>query len=156
MSEIENPDGGPGVTEPKPRKSRSRLRQKDPDAKVRYLVQQQGGDFIIEIPASWKVTFGAVNPGSGEVGHRGSLHCMRVYEGEKVRAVYCDVKGFRDTSIAMARQVKSEMRQSRWEQDSEGNFKGSRERKMTTGPLLVEGDFDGDAPDFDEDGELAF
>lgn len=127
----------------------SKNRQKDPDAKVRYLVQQQGGDFIIEISAAWKVTFGAVNPGPSGGDYRDkSLHCMRVYEGEKVRAVYCDVKGFRDTSIPMARQVKSEMRSSTWQQDSEGNFKEAREREMATGPVLIEGAFTGDEPVF--------
>lgn len=130
------------------------MRQKDPTAKIRYLVQQQSADFVIEVPASWKLTFGMVNPGS-EMGRSGSLHCLRVYEGEKVRAVYCDIKGFRDLSIPMARKVQSETRSSEWRQDSEGNFKGSRERKLEAGPTIIEGDFDGDDPDFNE-GELAF
>lgn len=128
------------------------VRQKDPDAKIRYLVQQQQADFVIEIPASWKVTFGAVNPGS-EMG-RGALHCMRVYEGEKVRAVYCDVKGFRDLSIPMARKVQSETRASEWRSDSEGNFAHESSRKLTSGPPIIEGEFDGDVPGFD--GDLVF
>lgn len=123
------------------------VRQKDPKAMIRYLVQQQGGDFVIEIPASWKVTFGAVNPGSD--GMRGGLHCMRVYEAEKVRAVYCDVKGFRDLSIAMARKVQSEVRNSTWTGDSEGNFKNTTERQLRAGPPIIEGEFNGGAPDFD-------
>lgn len=105
------------------------VRQKDPDATIKYLVNAQGGEFVIEIPASWKVTFGAVNPGAGPTG-RHELHCMRVYEGEKVRGVFCDVRGFRDLSIPLARKVQSETRAASWTQDSSGNFKGITERQI--------------------------
>src|SRR5258708_6777712 len=99
-------------------------RQRDPQATIRYLVREQSGEFVIEIPAHWRVTFGAISPGGAG---RHDLHCMRVYEGEKVRAVYCDVKGFRDLSIPMARKVQSETRSSEWTQDSTGNFKQATE-----------------------------
>jgi hypothetical protein len=105
------------------------FRQKDPNATIRYLVNQQGGEFVIEIPASWKVTLGAVNPGKGAYDGQ-SLHCMRIWEGEKQRAVFCDVRGFRDLSIPMARKVQSETRASSWTQDSAGNFKGTDERQI--------------------------
>jgi hypothetical protein len=114
------------------------LRQKDPDAKIRYVVNQHNGDFIIEIPASWKVTFGAVNPANSGMGGRSDLHCMRVYEGEKVRAVYCDVKGFRDLSIPMARKVQSETRASTWTSDSDGSFQGTIERQLGESAYIVE------------------
>jgi hypothetical protein len=115
------------------------LRQKDADATIRYLVSQDKGEFVIEIPANWKVTFGAVNPGSAD-GMRRDLHCMRVYEGEKVRAVYCDVRGFRDLSIPMARKVQSETRASTWSQDSTGNFKGTTERQLGEASFVPEAD----------------
>jgi hypothetical protein len=113
-------------------------RQKDPEATVRYLVNQDKGEFVIEISAAWKVTFGAVNPGAGNGSGRYDLHCLRVYEGEKLRAVYCDVKGFRDLSIPMARKVQSEMRESSWTQDSAGNFKARAERKMGESGFVLE------------------
>jgi hypothetical protein len=112
-------------------------RQSDPDSTIRYLVNAQGGDFVIEIPASWKVTFGAVNPGNGAYAGK-DLHCMRVYEGEKVRAVYCDVRSFRDLSIPMARKVQSEVRESRWTADSEGNFEASAKRQLGDSSFVPE------------------
>jgi hypothetical protein len=105
-------------------------RQADPDAKVTLLVQRdRNGDFTIQIPASWKVTFGAVNPGNGNVG-RHDLHCLRIYEGEKLRAVYCDVRGFRDLSIPMAVKVSKETGSASWVHDSDGNFERSERRQI--------------------------
>lgn len=103
-------------------------RQADPEVKINYLVNADKGDFIIEIPAHWKVTFGAVNPGGNMSRH--DLHCLRVWEGEKLRAVYCDIRGFRDLSIPMCRKVQAETRSSTWTMDSAGNFTGSTERTM--------------------------
>ena len=105
-------------------------RQADPEAKVTLLVQRdRNGDFTIQIPASWKVTFGAVNPGSN--GHSGrDLHCLRIYEGEKLRAVYCDVRGFRDLSIPMAVKVSKETGSASWVHDSDGNFERNESRQI--------------------------
>lgn len=104
-------------------------RQADPDAKITLLVQRdRNGDFTIQIPASWKVTFGAVNPGSGHSGR--DLHCLRIYEGEKLRAVYCDVRGFRDLSIPMAVKVTKETGSASWVHDSDGNFERNESRQI--------------------------
>lgn len=101
-------------------------RQADPDAKVRYLVQAQPHDFIIEIAASWKVTFGAINPGAGN-GYEESrrLHCLRVWEGEKCRAVFANVSGLRDLSIPFAVKIEKQTGSAEWSHDSEGNFDSS-------------------------------
>lgn len=127
------------------------LRQKNPDAKIRYLVNQQGGEFVIELPACWKVTFGDVNPGKGAFnGHE--LHCLRVWEGEKCRGLFCDVRSFRDLSIPMARKVQSETRSSAWTQDSEGNFSGTTERQISDPEWRFDSEgtiaFDGEAVPF--------
>lgn len=90
-------------------------------AKKKYLVSAQPADFVIEVPADWKLTFGAVNPGAGNMG-RHDLHCLRVWEGQKLRGVYCDVRGFRDLSIPLARKVQSETGSASWNKDSQGNF----------------------------------
>lgn len=105
-------------------------RQADPDATVQYLVLQAGSEFIVELKASWKVTFGAVNPGAPP--HGRDLHCVRVWEGEKLRAVFCDVRGFRDLSIPLARKVSKETGSASWTMDSEGNFEGNTERQLET------------------------
>jgi hypothetical protein len=107
-------------------------RQKEtPDELISYYVSTgRGEDFVLQIKASWKVTFGAVNPGAPP--HGRDLHCLRVWEGEKLRAVFCDVRGVRDLSIPLMRKVASETRESTWHQDSEGNFEQSSKRQIET------------------------
>lgn len=107
--------------------ARKKLRQNLPDETIRYLVKEGGRNFgedgkhfVIEVPADWKVTFANVNPNSPQGGNGG--HCLRVYEGEKLRAVYCDIIGFRDLSIPFAREVSQSVGKREWESDSEGNF----------------------------------
>lgn len=93
---------------------------------VKYLMTGAQGEFVIEIPASWKVTFGAVNPGTGQ-GYDHRLHCVRVWETDKkLRAVFCDVRGIRDLSIPLARKVQRETGSAEWAMDSEGNFERSQ------------------------------
>lgn len=101
---------------------------------IKYLILQQGGEFVIELPAEYKLTFGAVNPGGGAVSGR-DLHCLRVYDGPNtktshLRAVYCDVRGFRDLSIPLARKVQKETGSSSWTMDSEGGFEATRKREL--------------------------
>lgn len=106
-------------------------RQADPDAKINLLVQRdRGSDFTMEVPASWKITFGAVNPGAPP--HGRDLHCLRVWEGEKLRAVFCDVRGFRDLSIPLAVKVSKETGSANWVQDSMGNFERNSKRQIET------------------------
>jgi hypothetical protein len=110
-------------------------RQKDtPEELVTYLVQRSGQpDFQMQVPAAWKLTFGAVNPGAPDAqgGYRDrSLHCLRVYEGEKVRAVFCDVRGFRDMSIKFARKIEVESGSATWARDDAGNYEASEKRQL--------------------------
>jgi hypothetical protein len=104
----------------------------DPTPIVKYLVNGAHGEFVIELPATWKVTFGAVNPGSGQGGgFDRSLHCLRVWETkDKLRAVFCDVRGIRDLSIPLARKVQRETGSAEWAMDSEGNFERSQRRAI--------------------------
>ena len=95
------------------------------------------GQFVIEIPKTWRVTFGYVNPAVRESGYRDG-HCLRVYEGEKLRAVYANVQSFRDLSIPLARKVSKETGSAEWTMDSAGNFE--ERRKVEVQAELVEGD----------------
>ena len=106
----------------------------EPESTTKYLVLQAGGEFVIEVPSDYKLTFGAVNPGNGAVGGR-DLHCLRVYDGpnaktSNLRAVYCDVRGFRDLSIPLARKVQKETGSSSWTMDSEGGFERTAKREI--------------------------
>jgi hypothetical protein len=94
----------------------SRQRMKNPPA-IQYLINKGhngSGDFIIELPANWRLTFSGVNPAN--------VHdtgwCVRVYEGEKLRAVYPAVLGFRDLSIPMARKLAP----GEWQKDGPAEF----------------------------------
>lgn len=102
-----------------------------PEEPIQYLVRCTEGDFIFEAPASWKVTFAEVNPDRSQ--RRSSYenaHCVRVWEGEKLRAVFCNCIGLRDLSIPLARKVVKTESKSEYESDSLGNFKSSSTRKM--------------------------
>jgi hypothetical protein len=65
-----------------------------------YIVQRKGGkDQKITVPASWKVTFGPLVPGSKNFEGNASP-ALRFYESEnQQRAVITDVICFRDSSI---------------------------------------------------------
>lgn len=124
---------------------RKKNRQLDEDATIQYLVQRRNGNFLIEIPAHWKVTFSAVNPNAQQHGYKDG-HCLRIYEGEKQRAVFGDVTGFRDMSIPYAVEVRKETGSSTWERDSNGNFKENTEvsvdrRLESPGGDVVDADY---------------
>lgn len=105
--------------------------RKNPDEKLKYLINISGGDdIVIQIPANWKVTFAQVNPDpNGNRGYSGA-HCVRVWEGEKLRAVFANATGLRDLSIPLARKVKSETHNTEWKGDSMGNFESSSSRQI--------------------------
>lgn len=110
------------------------------DDVTKYLVSDDKGDFVIEVPKTgWKITFGYVNPAMrddmGGGPRRG--HCLRVYEGKDLRAVFGNVTGIRDLAIPLARRVERQVGESRWSMDSAGNFEGSKSVKVDT---LVLGD----------------
>jgi hypothetical protein len=115
----------------------------------KYYVSCSDGDFVIEVPSTWKLTFGAVNPGGAEAGggRYGPLHCLRVWETkEKLRAVFCNVRGIRDLSIPLARKVSKETGSSSWTMDSEGNFDRNVKREIETAIV-------GDAFDWEPNGD---
>lgn len=97
---------------------------------IKYLVTSAHGEFVIEIPDTWKVTFGAVNPGAQGMG-RHDLHCLRVWEAkEKLRAVFCDIRGIRDLSIPLARKVEVQTGSAEWTRDDLGNFEAQARRHI--------------------------
>lgn len=63
------------------------------------ITKTNGEEIQVDIPATWKVTFGLLAPGkdanSGKV-------ALRIYEKETMqRAIFVDVAAFRDMSIPM-------------------------------------------------------
>lgn len=114
-------------------------RQQDPDAKIKYLVSEAKGEYVLELPADWKVTFSHVNPAAVAQGHREG-YCLRVWEGEKLRAVFSNVTGIRDMAIPLARKVERQTGSAQWTMDSEGNFEDSRTVEVERAFILESGD----------------
>lgn len=109
--------------------AKNRQNNKEPEL-IHYLIKKKSGaDEMIEVPANWKVTFSSVNPAQGMRDY-GDGYCVRLYEGEKLRAVIGGATGLRDLSIPLMRKYSKESGQSTWESDSEGNFKRSSERQL--------------------------
>jgi hypothetical protein len=106
------------------------------DETKKYLILRHNDEVVIELPAGYKLTFGAVNPGNGAVSSR-DLHCLRVYDGANtktahLRAVFSDVRAFRDLSIPLARKVQKETGSTSWTMDSQGGFDRSEQREIET------------------------
>jgi hypothetical protein len=63
-----------------------------------YIVQRDRlPDIIIAVDDGWTLTFTA----------EPEPRCLRIWEGEKLRAAFCNVHGFRDLSIPLAEQTAS-------------------------------------------------
>lgn len=69
-----------------------------------YILELKGGNQRrITVPANWKVTFGPLTP--GERNGSGTL-ALRFYESkENQRAIFTDVKSFRDSDIEIQEKV---------------------------------------------------
>lgn len=72
-----------------------------PEETRTLLIQKRDGTEIqIDIPVTWKVTFGPAVVGSSERNGQKMPMALRVYESEKMqRLIFTDVEGFRDMSI---------------------------------------------------------
>lgn len=106
---------------------------------VKYLVSDNKGEFVVELPPGWKLTFAAVNPAAvaGGRGFGDGGYALRIWQGDKLRAVFCNVRGFRDLSIPLARKIEKQTGTAQWTMDSEGNFETSK-RVTVERELLVE------------------
>jgi len=70
-----------------------------------YLIKSRDGTRMITIPASWKITYGTLHPGTK--GYGGDGNVLRIYETkEKQRAIFTGVETFRDLSIPVKKLVK--------------------------------------------------
>jgi hypothetical protein len=108
------------------------MSEPDEDEVRTYFVRCQDGDFMLEIPSSYKLTFGAVNPSSQTHSH--DLHCLRIYDGPNaknaaLRAVFCNVSGFRDLSMPLARKTTKETGSAEWSRD-DGSEIVTRKREL--------------------------
>ena len=77
------------------------------EMKAIIMERPEGKKRRIEIPVDYKITFGAVCPGSKYSGSGGHLGwCLRVYKSkENPVAVFTDVVSFREESLSVREQV---------------------------------------------------
>ena len=75
---------------------------------ITYIIEHDNGTRSrITVPDSWKVTFGPAVKGfnTGDGSHRKIPMALRFYESDtKQRAIFTDVKSFRDSSIKVERE----------------------------------------------------
>lgn len=85
-----------------------------------YEVVQSTGVIRITVPSSWKVTYGPVAQGGN--GRMNSSLALRFYENEtKQRAIFTDVKSFRDTALPLFRKVEVVQGEDQYTYDDRGN-----------------------------------
>lgn len=111
----------------------------------KFYVSCRDGDFVIELPPGYRITFGAVNPGGNPQGMSGrDLHCLRIWDGPgksaMLRAVFCNVAGVRDLSLPLARKISKETGAAKWERDDLGNFEQSSARQIEASWVVPEED----------------
>lgn len=76
------------------------------EPKVRYEIETTQDKFRIDIPESWKVTYGLLHPGTRNP-NPGQGYTLRIYESEtKQRAVFQNVISFRDLSIPIMKEIR--------------------------------------------------
>lgn len=86
----------------------------EPDLRT-YEIEAAGETYRIEIPATFKVTYGTLHPGT-RPGAEGLV--LRIYESDtKQRAIFRDVRSFRDLSLSVLRKKKGE---AQWGENGEG------------------------------------
>jgi hypothetical protein len=111
----------------------------------RIRVYDGDGDFIIEVPAGAKVTFGYFNPAAGgdrvpnDYGGRGGnvmkQTALRIYEkAEKGNQLACflGIRGFRDLQIKKTKLVQKVIVERRYSDDGEGqeDWSGQQKREL--------------------------
>ena len=73
---------------------------------VTLLIVCKDGKRIIEIPDTWKITYGRLHGGDSRAGGFGDGNVLRIYESkEKQRAIFTNVVSFIDLSIKVKKLV---------------------------------------------------
>lgn len=79
-----------------------------------YLVERDNETLKITVPSHWKVTYGPIVPGT----RFRSEYALRFYEGkENQRAIFTNVRSFRDLSIPVEKLVVQTITESKRKSD---------------------------------------
>lgn len=106
------------------------MKRQETEIRTLLVTKGNGEEFQIDIPKTWKVTFGPVCAGSNasqETRSKGNIPmALRVYESDKCqRAIFLDIISFRDMDIPI-RVKKANV------QEKEGYMECDGVRKRTT------------------------
>lgn len=75
---------------------------KQEEIRTLLIEKTNGEEFQVDIPVTWKVTFGPAVPFTSKESGKTIPTALRIYESEKMqRAIFTDVISFRDLSIPM-------------------------------------------------------
>ena len=91
---------------------------KSTETKTYIIESHRGEKRKVTVPASWKITYGLAAPGS----HVSSPFVLRFYEGNKenLRALFEDVKSFRDSSLKVEVQIEKKQAEVFYKETSQG------------------------------------
>ena len=94
-----------------------------PEETRTLLIETVREELQLEVPAKWKITFGALQPGQSQsYGRDTNGTVLRIYESDKQqRAVFRDVLSFRDLSMPLKRRVVTTKENKKGKHDSKGN-----------------------------------
>lgn len=75
--------------------------------KIVYVLElKSGSQRKLTVPSTWKVTFGPTTPYERKDGmsgrHGEGTWALRLYDGDKLRAIFTDVRAFRDMAIEIS------------------------------------------------------
>lgn len=76
----------------------------------------------VKVPSSWKVTFGAMFPGSKGSPPGGGI-ALRFYDGTQQKACFNDVESFRDMSIEIEERITTTKQETFTRQAGDGRGK---------------------------------
>lgn len=101
-----------------------------------YILELHNGDLRkVTVPDTWKVTFGPTIPFSGSkyAGVDNKALALRFYEGNKenLRAVFTDVRAFRDEDIAILERRTETQRQVVQQHGDDGMHNVEVEARVT-------------------------
>lgn len=91
-----------------------------------YILELTNGNIRrITVPETWKLTFGPTVPYSGKGSSSSDKVCLRFYEGsskENLRAVFTDVRAFRDADMEIMER-RTEVKRQVVQRQSAGGMK---------------------------------
>lgn len=109
------------------------------------LETKNGQQRKVEVPSTWRVTFGPTVPFERKGGggrYSDELWALRFYDGKELKAIFTDVRSFRDMSISIQEKMIKVQRQT-------FNKEGSKGGKAVVAEAKIETWVDPDNPDED-------